>query len=223
VEQDDGRLGERVSDLRERIAKLEGLLPGQLEKVEYASRDYADRKVKRWVSAAAAAVLFISTIGMIGVTKDVIRETVHDITDTDAYAAAVKRVNDVADTMTTYVTNASQANNEIEQLLGENRAYGFAAGNSGGDWRATDDGSGIYIFVNTEKYGFRKTPVYLCAVYDEDNKGGQWGLSGERAIYEASPFGFKVYLRHINGGKVTVADAKKNGWHVRWIAVFERN
>ena len=62
---------------------------------------------------------------------------------------------------------------------------------------------GIYVDVNTEDCGFKTTPHFTATLeYDGEAPGGgshMWLITGQSAIYQASPEGFRVYLVWTHG------------------------
>jgi hypothetical protein len=52
--------------------------------------------------------------------------------------------------------------------------------------------SGIYVDVDTSGAGFRVTPPYFTSLGGNSN---HWSTSGSNAVYNATPNGFRIYLR----------------------------
>lgn len=84
---------------------------------------------------------------------------------------------------------------------------------------------GIYVEVDTKDCNFKTTPHYIVTVEGTD-KGGHWLLSGANSVYNATPTGFRVYLRWTDyagfpgaANPLTRAEAKKYGWFIRWTAI----
>ena len=82
---------------------------------------------------------------------------------------------------------------------------------------------GIYVDVDTSSCGFTETPHYITAL---EGKSHLWCANGANSIYNASPTGFRVYLRwtdddgHFGGlNPLKVSTAKKYNWHLKWTAI----
>jgi len=83
-------------------------------------------------------------------------------------------------------------------------------------WQQYPDGEGIFLDVDTSSFGFETTPIYITSL---GGKSGHWGTTGATSIYDPTPKGFRVYVRHSTGGVLTPAGANQLGWHINWIAV----
>jgi hypothetical protein len=83
-------------------------------------------------------------------------------------------------------------------------------------WQQYSDGEGIVLDVDTSSSGFETTPIYITSL---GGKSGHWGTTGATSIYDPTPKGFTVYVRHSTGGQLTPAGANQLGWHINWIAV----
>lgn len=83
-------------------------------------------------------------------------------------------------------------------------------------WQQYPDGEGIFLDVDTSSFGFKTTPIYITSLGGES---GHWGTTGATSIYNPTPQGFRVYVRHSTGGVLTPAGANRLGWHINWIAV----
>ncbi len=77
---------------------------------------------------------------------------------------------------------------------------------------------GIYIDVNTSSANFSSTPVYVASLRS-NMISSQWKVDGVDGIYNATPTGFRIYIRWWNGTPMTPAMANQNGWSVDWIGV----
>lgn len=78
------------------------------------------------------------------------------------------------------------------------------------------DGPGIYIDVDTRLKKFTSTPIYVASI------GGisdHWATTGCASVYDATPTGFRLYMRFSDGSPITPSDAMRNQWHVTWVAI----
>ena len=73
--------------------------------------------------------------------------------------------------------------------------------------------NGIYIDVDTSMYGF-KNPQYFTSLY---GNSGNWRATGESAIYNATPTGFRVYIYAPIDNLLDYA--KQNNWELHWMGV----
>lgn len=89
---------------------------------------------------------------------------------------------------------------------------------SSGNWREYDSsrpGFGIYIDVNTNT-GFAQTPIYVTSLACQSTC---WEATGGSAVYEATPKGFRIYLRNVDGSPLYPIDAYRYGWTINWIGI----
>jgi hypothetical protein len=93
-----------------------------------------------------------------------------------------------------------------------------ASGTTGWQQYGAPNNTGVFVDVNTSAAQFSTTPVYTISIGGE---GHHWSLTGTASIYEASPKGFRVYLRWADGKPLTPAQANESGkrWYVNWIGV----
>ena len=63
---------------------------------------------------------------------------------------------------------------------------------------------GIYVDVDTSAGEFPFTPVYVTSLGGSSN---HWLTTGVAAIYSATPKSFRVYVRWLDGGRLTPAQA----------------
>ncbi|MEU1879806.1 hypothetical protein ABZ470_21045 [Streptosporangium sp. NPDC020072] len=84
----------------------------------------------------------------------------------------------------------------------------------GQGWQVYTDTT-ITLQVDTGDAEFAATPVYVASI--SSTGGSQWLLSGATGIYDATPTGFRVYVRWTDGGPLSPADAERYGWYVTWI------
>jgi len=88
---------------------------------------------------------------------------------------------------------------------------------------------GAYIDVNTSQCGFTSTPHYLVTL---ENGSSRWAVSGVPSIYNATPNGFRVYIRWTDSPEdsptvgvnqdpnpLQPATATNYGWVIRWTAI----
>jgi hypothetical protein len=74
---------------------------------------------------------------------------------------------------------------------------------------------GIFVDVDTSVARFTQTPLYITSL---GGNGAHWATTGATSIYTPTPTGFRVYVRWVNGGSLTPAQANQYGWHINWIA-----
>ena len=81
------------------------------------------------------------------------------------------------------------------------------------------DGPGVYIDVPVQSTtpAFPYIPDYHTTLH---GSLGHWITTGVTSIYNATPTGFRVYVRRADGGPLTPTDATNNGWSVRWSATL---
>jgi hypothetical protein len=84
-------------------------------------------------------------------------------------------------------------------------------------WQQYPGGGGIFIDILTKPHSFPGTPLYNATLYGSSN---HWATTGATSVYNASPTGFRVYVRYADGGPLTPADAQANGWYVRWVGTY---
>jgi hypothetical protein len=83
-------------------------------------------------------------------------------------------------------------------------------------WQLYNGGEGIFVDIDTSSAGFKTTPIYITSL---GGNNGHWGTTGATSIYQATPQGFRVYVRWSSGGELTPTVANQVGWHINWIAV----
>jgi hypothetical protein len=83
-------------------------------------------------------------------------------------------------------------------------------------WQQYPGGEGVYVDVNTSSAGFTSTPIYITSL---GGLGYHWETTGATAIYNATPTGFRVYVRFAPARPLTPAIANQYQWHINWIAV----
>jgi hypothetical protein len=84
------------------------------------------------------------------------------------------------------------------------------------NWRK-HPAKGIYVDVTTKSAGFKVIPCYVTSL---GGNVGHWETRGASSIYKATATGFRIYLQSTTTKvKLTPALAKKNGWHINWIAM----
>ena len=77
-------------------------------------------------------------------------------------------------------------------------------------------GMGIYVDVDTSAANFDSVPAYITSIGGE---GCHWSTTGASAVYLPTAKGFRVYIRWIDGGPLTPANAKKWKWRINWIGM----
>jgi hypothetical protein len=97
------------------------------------------------------------------------------------------------------------------------------SGNSNaGDWKAykaIENGQStkhdaLYTDVDTKSGLYKKTPTYVTSVSGDSH---HWSVTGAASIYAATKKSFRIYLDHAK----SPVFAKKNKWHVNYIAYSE--
>jgi hypothetical protein len=86
------------------------------------------------------------------------------------------------------------------------------------NWQPYSGNTGVYLDIDTSAGKFTTTPKYFTSL------GGNlshWATTGATSIYDATPTGFRVYVRWSNGSALTPAQANSFQWHVNWLAVEE--
>ena len=76
--------------------------------------------------------------------------------------------------------------------------------------------TGVYIDVDTSSAGFTSTPVYTTSI---GGNSSHWSTTGATSIYNATPNGFRVYVRWANGNQLTPTQANNLNWHINWIGM----
>jgi hypothetical protein len=75
-------------------------------------------------------------------------------------------------------------------------------------------GTGVYCDVDTSSAGLPTTPLYLVSVGGD---GGHWDLTGTSCVYNATPTGFRCYVRRPEGEPPPTPDEATGGkWVVQW-------
>ena len=85
----------------------------------------------------------------------------------------------------------------------------------GTDWKQYGS-SALYVDVDTSSAGFADTPTYITSLGGSNN---HWVMDGVRAIYSATPTGFRIYLLDDSGNTITPEIANQRGWTMQWIGV----
>jgi hypothetical protein len=83
-------------------------------------------------------------------------------------------------------------------------------------WQPYNGTAGVYLDVNTSAAGFSSTPVYVTSL---GGNSGNWSTAGATSVYQASPTGFRVYVKWIDGSPLTPAQANSWQWHINWIGM----
>ena len=85
------------------------------------------------------------------------------------------------------------------------------------NWQAYG-GNGVYLDVDTSAGKFTTTPKYLTSI---GGNSSHWATTGATSIYNATPTGFRVYVRWSDGSALTPAQANSFQWHINWLGVEE--
>ena len=90
------------------------------------------------------------------------------------------------------------------------------------DWKDYSN-LGIYVDVDTSSHGFTETPHYIVTL---EGRTHHWSANGATSIYNATPKGFRIYLRWTddNGhygdhNPLRITHAKRFKWHLKWTGI----
>ena len=83
-------------------------------------------------------------------------------------------------------------------------------------WQAYSGNTGVYLDVDTSAGKFATTPKYTTSL---GGSSSHWATTGVTSIYNATPTGFRVYVRWSNGSSLTPAQANGFQWHVNWLGI----
>ena len=83
-------------------------------------------------------------------------------------------------------------------------------------WQAYSGNTGVYLDVDTSAGKFNATPKYTTSL---GGNSSHWATTGVTSIYNATPTGFRVYVRWSDGSSLTPAQANAFQWHVNWLGV----
>ncbi len=86
------------------------------------------------------------------------------------------------------------------------------------NWQAYVGNTGIYVDVDTSAGKFTSTPRYFTTF---GGNSSHWGTTGVTSIYNATPTGFRVYVRWSDGSTLTPAQANSFQWHINWLGIEE--
>jgi len=76
--------------------------------------------------------------------------------------------------------------------------------------------NGIFVDVNTTTGKFASTPVYVTSIGGDSS---HWATAGATSIYNATATGFRVYVKWIDNGSLTPAQANSLGWYINWYGI----
>ena len=85
------------------------------------------------------------------------------------------------------------------------------------NWQAYGT-NGLYLDVDTSAGKFTTAPRYFTSI---GGSSSQWATTGATSIYNATPTGFRVYVRFSDGSAITPAQANSFQWHINWLGVEE--
>ena len=86
------------------------------------------------------------------------------------------------------------------------------------NWQSYSGNTGVYLDVDTSISKFTTTPRYFTTL---GGNSSHWRTTGATSIYNATPTGFRVYVRWSDGSALTPAQANSLNWHINWVAVEE--
>lgn len=85
------------------------------------------------------------------------------------------------------------------------------------NWQPYQGGTtGIFVDVNTSAASFKTTPVYTTSIAGNSS---HWATTGASSVYNASPTGFRIYIRWVDGHALTPAQANGFQWRINWVGV----
>lgn len=90
------------------------------------------------------------------------------------------------------------------------------------DWKDYNN-QGIYIDVDTSACKFTQTPHYIVSL---EGNSHHWAANGATSIYNATPTGFRIYLRwtddnghYGNYNPLRIGLAQRYNWHLKWTGI----
>ncbi len=83
-------------------------------------------------------------------------------------------------------------------------------------WQQYPGGAGVFVDIDTSAARFSTTPVYITSI---EGTSSHWATTGATSIYFATPTGFRVSVRWVNGNPLTPAQANGFQWHINWIGM----
>jgi hypothetical protein len=84
------------------------------------------------------------------------------------------------------------------------------------NWQPYAGNTGVYLNVDTSAGKFTTTPTYFTSL---GGNSSHWATTGVTSIYNATPTGFRVFVRWSDGSALTPAQANAFQWHVNWLGV----
>lgn len=84
------------------------------------------------------------------------------------------------------------------------------------EWQQHQINAGVFVDVDTSAARFTRTATYITALH---GFGAHWRTTGGSSVYNATATGFRIYVRFVGGGPLTIALAQQYGWHIQWIGV----
>ena len=82
------------------------------------------------------------------------------------------------------------------------------------NWQPYGGNTGVYLDVDTSAGKFTTTPRYFATL---GGNSSHWATTGATSIYNATPTGFRVYVRWSDGSALTPAQANSFQWHINWL------
>jgi len=76
--------------------------------------------------------------------------------------------------------------------------------------------NGVFLDVDTSAGKFTTTPKYITSI---GGTSSHWATTGATSVYNATPTGFRVYVRFSDGSALTPATANSFQWHINWVGV----
>ena len=107
------------------------------------------------------------------------------------------------------------ASGGVSSSIGLKIAAGSTTPGSTG-WQPYSGNTGIYLDVDTSAAKFNATPRYFVTM---GGNSSHWSTTGATSIYNATPTGFRIYVRWSDGSSLTPAQANGFQWHVNWLGV----
>jgi hypothetical protein len=117
------------------------------------------------------------------------------------------------------MTKPCQEETEEEEMIHLTKTAKIATGSTNPSaWQQYNPpgNTGVYVDVDTSPAGFTKTPTYITALHGFSS---HWATAGASSIYNATPTGFRIYIRWLDGQPLTPQRAQELGWHIQWIGI----
>ena len=74
----------------------------------------------------------------------------------------------------------------------------------------------IYVDIDTSAAEFSSTPVYVTSL---EAPTSHFATVGASSVYAASPTGFRIHIKFVDGSELTPELANHYQWTVNWIGM----